>query len=519
VPITETASWSHEFRLTMATNFGTTTPSVGQYWYAAGSTVGTSATAPGTITGERYVWSGWTGTGTGSYTGPNNSATITMNAPITQTASWTHQYYLTVASPYDSPAPTSTWFDAGTSIIASVTSPWADSAGTRYVCTGWTGTGSVPPSGSSASLDFTINAPSSIIWNWKTQYYLTITYTSGGVTNPADSGWFDVGSTASVTAIPDPDYVLNRWDLDGSPVGSANPYNVLMNSAHTLHAVFEYSPPPPTAHYLTVKTDPLGITPILGQGLYDEGENVTLTAPSYVDVSTGTRYKFAYWDVDGTPRGAGVNPITVIMNANHTATAHYTLQYYLTVTSPYDTPTPTSGWFDAGTPITASVTSPWAGPTGTTYVCTGWTGAGSVPASGTAASVAFTINAPSSISWNWKTQYNLTVETVPSGIVSIPGAGWYDMSTTVPLTAPNVTGYEFHYWDLNGTPQGNGVRSISVTMNMPYTATAHYLPIIVGGSAATIELHLTHTWIGTNSILAAAFCIAAFYMKKRRKRV
>jgi len=121
--------------------------------------------------------------------------------------------------------------------------------------------------------------------------------------------------------------------------------------------------------------------------------------------------------------------------------------------------------------------------------------------------------------WNWKTQYHLTVKTVPSGIVTIPGEGWYDESTTVPLTAPNVTGYEFRYWDVNGTPQGNGVTMISVTMNMPYTATAHYDPLIVGGSTATIELHLTHTWMGINSILAGAFCIAAFCTKKRRKRV
>ena len=52
--------------------------------------------------GEQYVWNGWTGTGSGSYTGTNNPATnaVTMNAAITETASWTHQYQVTVtASP------------------------------------------------------------------------------------------------------------------------------------------------------------------------------------------------------------------------------------------------------------------------------------------------------------------------------------------------------------------------------------------------------------------------------------
>ena len=596
-PINEVASWTHQYRLTMATNYGTTTPSVGEHWYDAGSAIGISATPPGMLD-DRYVWDGWTGTGAGSYTGPTNSVTIAMNAPITQTASWTRQffYYLTVTSPYDSPTPTSGWFDAGTSITASVTSPWPGTTGTRYVCTGWTGTGSVPASGSGTSATFTINEPSSITWNWKTQYYLTlstnpigvttpsganwydagtyapistddivsilpgssrykfngwttddmveiadpsspsttvlmdksktvtanyktqyyltITHTSGGVTSPADSGWYDAGALASVTAIPDPDYELNCWELDGSPAGSTNPYSIQMNTAHTLNAVFEYSPPP--TYYLTVETNPLDIASIPGQGWYDEGENVTLTAPNCVNASTGKRYRFAYWTVDGTPRSAGVNPIAVNMNANHTATAYYTTQYCLTVTSPHDTPTPTSGWFDAGTSITASVTSPWPGTTGTRYVCTGWTGSGSVPTSGTASSMVFTINAPSSIAWNWKTQYYLTVRTVPSGIVVIPGEGWYDASTAVPLTAPDVAEYEFRYWDVNGSPQGDGARSISVTMNMPLTAAAHYHSITVGGFTEAIAAHLTHAWIGLNFMLTAAICVAAFLTRKRR---
>jgi hypothetical protein len=75
---------------------------------------------------------------------------------------------------------------------------------------------------------------------------------------------------------------------------------------------------------------------------------------------------------------------------------------YFTVSSPYDSPTPTSGWFNDGTNITETVTSPVAGPTGTQYVCTGWTGTGSVPASGTATSVTFTITQPSSITWLWE---------------------------------------------------------------------------------------------------------------------
>lgn len=59
-------------------------------------------------------------------------------------------------------------------------------------------------------------------------------------------------------------------------------------------------PPPPQQYYLTVNTNPSGITTIPGQGWYNQGTNVTLTAPTYVTVSNNTRYRFNYWDVDST---------------------------------------------------------------------------------------------------------------------------------------------------------------------------------------------------------------------------
>ena len=73
------------------------------------------------------------------------------------------------------------WFDSGTLVTASVSSPADVSGGTRYRCTGWTGTGSVPSSGSASSVSFTISAPSSVTWNWQTQYLLTVTGGNGVV--------------------------------------------------------------------------------------------------------------------------------------------------------------------------------------------------------------------------------------------------------------------------------------------------------------------------------------------------
>jgi outer membrane protein assembly factor BamB len=74
-----------------------------------------------------------------------------------------------------------------------------------------------------------------------------------------------------------------------------------------------------TQYYLTVKTDPVGITAISGQGWYDSTSSAILTAPAV------QHYMFGYWDVDGSSQGNGMNPITTTMNAPHVATAHYVL--------------------------------------------------------------------------------------------------------------------------------------------------------------------------------------------------
>lgn len=113
-----------------------------------------------------------------------------------------------------------------------------------------------------------------------------------------------------------------------------------------------------------------------------------------------------------------------------------TCQQNLAVISPYGSPMPTSGWFTSGSSVTASVTSPWAGTTGTRYVCTGWTGAGSVPKSGTGSSVTFTLSQDSSITWNWKTQYLLTV-TSPYGSTS--GQDYYDVSASAAFSLSPTT--------------------------------------------------------------------------------
>jgi uncharacterized repeat protein (TIGR02543 family) len=74
-----------------------------------------------------------------------------------------------------------------------------------------------------------------------------------------------------------------------------------------------------TQYYLTVKTDPDGIATIPGEGWYDSGTDVTLTAPLEPKIP----YLFAYWKVNEEEFPLFNNVIDVHMDGPKTATAVY----------------------------------------------------------------------------------------------------------------------------------------------------------------------------------------------------
>jgi hypothetical protein len=97
------------------------------------------------------------------------STSLTVSSAGTYTAFYgVTQRKLTVSSAHDSPSPAngdSFWSD-GQSVTSSVTSPVTEGS-TVWICTGWTGTGSVnPPSGTGTTVTFTITQDSTITWNW-----------------------------------------------------------------------------------------------------------------------------------------------------------------------------------------------------------------------------------------------------------------------------------------------------------------------------------------------------------------
>jgi len=268
---------------------------------------------------------------------------------------WIPSISLVVASEIgtSTPAAGTHEFDWGTEVLASVEAP-AASGGTKQACTGWTGSGSVPPSGTEPSVAFTLEENSEITWNWRTEHWIDVAVTGGGTTDFAPQ-WFGEGTDVSVVLSPD-------WTL----------------------------------YDLALSGDTNGVTV----------SGATLAVPA-----------------DG-PRTIRV------------AIAEHKLS--LAVSNGIGTATPGPGVYvhSWGDIVNASVAAPPA-PDGTRHVSCGWTGTGSVPASGTGTAVSFTMKKDSTLEWRWRTDHWLSIER--KGPVETDfRSGWVDEAVGTLMVAYDI---------------------------------------------------------------------------------
>jgi hypothetical protein len=116
-------------------------------------------------------------------------------------------------------------------------------------------------------------------------------------------------------------YVIDVGDISGNGVSCSEDHPIIVAMPFTQGQ---------QQYYLAVSTSPSGVNTIPGQGFYNNGTTATLTAPATVTVSGTSEYSFSYWDIDGVSQGS-TNPISFLMTSNHTATAHYVMQYLVTL--------------------------------------------------------------------------------------------------------------------------------------------------------------------------------------------
>lgn len=208
---TYTATFDTQYQLTVDGNAGgTVTPPTS--WRSPGEVVAITATPD-----IAYDFIGWDGVGSGSYTGPDSLATVTMNGPVTQAATFDPQMLVTIATNPsgrsitvdggDYTSPRSFAWLPGSSHTIGVASPQG-TGGSRYTWTSWSDGGaqfhSVSP-----NADITYTA------SFSTEYLLTMQASAGGTASPV-STWRAAGSVIPIRAAADSGYVFAGWTGTGS---------------------------------------------------------------------------------------------------------------------------------------------------------------------------------------------------------------------------------------------------------------------------------------------------------------
>jgi len=109
---------------------------------------------------------------------------------------------------------------------------------TQYVCTGWTGTGSVPSEGGTTNVRFTVTNDSAVVWLWGTNFWLN-TQTVGNGSVDISDGWHAAGSNVVITATPATYHHLVGWQGDTSDcLVNGRQISVRMDRARDVTALF-----------------------------------------------------------------------------------------------------------------------------------------------------------------------------------------------------------------------------------------------------------------------------------------
>ncbi len=467
-PVTETAYFSPDgdFQLTMTfEGSGTVEPGTGRH--AVGETVEIRATP---AAGWDFVR--WTGSGSGSYTGPDAVAQVSMYDDLAQHAEFTqrmHPVTITATGAGTVTPPSGMYAEGSVLTIRATPSP-------GYSFAEWIGEGPGSYSGPQAVASITVLGPitENAIFTGPPTHPLTMGAGPGGQVAPP-SGDYPTGSYVTIEAVPGPGFAFRRWlgAGPGSYSGSSARAVVQMLGPITQTAEFR------TLQYrtLTMTADPGGsVTP--PTGTYLEGSVVTITAIA------DSAHLFMGWQGTGLGSYSGtLNPATVLLTTeNVTQHARFaSAAVSVTVTTE-----------PAGLPIVvdgAEYTSPgvfsWLLGTqhhlqvdpahdiaaGERHAFTAWAdGVTSLARVVTAAPLGYH-------SATYRHEYLLTQPPDPGGTTR-PGTAWIGAGTTFDIEAVPSLNHAFEGWSGEGPGAYTGPDTrATVVMDGPITETATFAPL------------------------------------------
>ena len=461
--------WDTQYRLKVAGGEGGSVQH-GETWHAKGTAV-TLKAAPD----DGFQFAGWTGDVPVDLE-RRNPITLVMDRPRSVVATFERERFtLTVQSERGAPQPAagSHEYAAGEPVEARLGGGPAESArdGARFVCRGWTGTGSAPASGTGTTVRFEIREDSSVTWLWGSEYRLKVAGGEGGSVERGET-WHPESAEVTRTATPDDGFQFARWTGDvAADREQDNPVTLLMDRPRSIAAVFARG-----AYTITARAGEHGKIQPSGNVKVPAGDRASFS------ITAAPGYHIASVAVDGQPAGDFGQGDTSFKYAFTAVAEPHTLeaafardQSRLTVKSEHGTPSPPTGThaIEAGTAVEAGLEQAVveAGQDGARLVCRGWKGAGDVPSKGTGTTARFTITRDSTLTWLWGTEYRLQVNAEEGGSAE-RGETWHPEGATVSVKATPDNGFQFARWT-GDVPAGSEQRaSISLAMDRPRSVTA-----------------------------------------------
>jgi uncharacterized repeat protein (TIGR02543 family) len=381
--------------------FPTNSPSA---WEAAGAPVSISASLS-----AGYAFVGWSGTGTGAYSGNATSTQITVGGPILESATFQPlpgaRFNLTLSA---SGLPAGTWWTANlngaghSSNSATLTIgnlwPWSapNSLGqynltipnafenntnlTRFVA--------LPtfPTTVGTNGSFTPTVPVTFQEQSLLQLYALPGGTPEATYDGAPAGsstWVVPGGEVTMVAVHNPGYVFSGWEGtgNGSYTGPESPVTITSEGPITEVAVFTPQVTPPLPRYsitfhLSSSIEPSTIWGIVfgGQGYSSNGPNLTI--PNVLGGTYGVSVVTAVSPSGLVEYQATANdPAAYTVRGNATLDITYQTYYWVSVSASVGgSVSPGSGFYEAGqllylvaTPNSTYSFDSWAGTGGSSY--------------------------------------------------------------------------------------------------------------------------------------------------------
>ncbi|MEI7900140.1 MAG: chitobiase/beta-hexosaminidase C-terminal domain-containing protein [bacterium] len=462
--------WRTNYWLNAEAN-GNGSVNVGDGWRANGTNVQITAMA-----NPHYHFVQWTGQTNGCVI-DRNVITVPMTMAREIMADFgIDQHRLIVQSKYGGAVPPvgTNWYNYNSLLTAVVTNSPVMNGTTQYVCTAWSGSGSLPASGGITNTGpFVLTNDTLVAWQWTTNFWLDAgTSGNGGVSVP--DGFFPKGTNVQITAIPSAHYHLSGWSgQTNGCTSSGNVITVPMTIPRAITANFALD-----QHSLIVTT-PFGkASPASGTNWYNWGSGFTAALTNSPFLNGTTQYVCKGWAGTGSVPVSGLTTNTGLLTLTNNSTIawQWTTNFWLNVaTNGSGAVDAANGWCPSGTNMTVTATA------GASWRFTGWAGqTNGCIVNGNTLKVLMDRARPS-ITANFVRQYQLVVATPYGGGVPPEGTNWRDTGTSVIAVitnSPYVNGtiqYVCRGWVGTGNVPASGITTNTAVFSMTADSTVTWL--------------------------------------------